>query len=90
MPRIEDRYQKLETKVLPDGRTVYKPARPATVTGDPSTDEVIIANERDRLDIIAFNVYGSSLDWWRIAAANKHVNGSLHVKPGTKLIIPSK
>lgn len=90
MPKPEDRYIKLETKILPDGRTVYKSAIPLNVEGDSITDPVIIANERDRMDVIAYNVYGSPLDWWRIAAANKHVNGSLHIKPGTKLVIPRK
>jgi nucleoid-associated protein YgaU len=87
MSRPEDRYVKLETKTLPDGRTVYKSARPITVSVDDA-DRSIVANERDRLDIMANNVYGTPSDWWKLAAANKHVRGSLHVKPGTKLIIP--
>lgn len=85
-----DRYLKLETKTLPDGRVVYKSTIPVVVKANPDTDYVIVVNETDRLDIIANTVYGSPHEWWRIAAANKHVNGSLHVKPGTQLVIPSK
>lgn len=89
MSKAEDRYIKLETKTLSDGRTVYRSSIPATVDVNDN-DQFVIANERDRLDIIAYNAYGSALDWWRIAAANKNVNGSLHLTPGTKLVIPRK
>lgn len=88
MSRPEDRYRKLETKTLPNGKQVYRSAIPISLDADPLIDPTIIANERDRLDIIAHNVYGSSEEWWRIAAANKRVNGSLHLKPGTKVLIP--
>lgn len=84
-----DRYQNLETKVLRDGRTVYKPTRPTTVR-QRSTDAIIHANERDRFDIIAQNIYNSAYEWWRIAALNGHVDGSLHIKPGTEVRIPTE
>jgi hypothetical protein len=84
-----DRYQNLETKVLSNGKVVYKPAKPNIVRQSLS-DVVIIANERDRLDIIANNVYDSPNDWWRLAALNGRVNGSLFVKPGTDIRIPTE
>jgi hypothetical protein len=84
-----DRYQNLEVKVLPDGRTVYKPARPSVVR-QSITDAVIYANERDRLDIIAKNVYGDAQQWWRLAALNGRTNGGLHVNPGSEIRIPTK
>jgi hypothetical protein len=84
-----DRYQRLETKVLPDGRTVYKPTRPAVVQ-QSITDAVVYANERDRFDIIAQNIYGDAQQWWRLAAINRRVDGSLHVKPGTEIRIPTE
>lgn len=89
MPRPEDRYRKLETKQLPNGKTVYMSAIPMTVPADPLTDVSIVANEQDRMDIIANNVYGSSQDWWRIAAANKRVNGSMHFTTGQTVLIPN-
>lgn len=84
-----DRYQNLEAKVLPDGRTVYKPARPSLVR-QSITDAVVYANERDRLDIIAQNIYGDAQQWWRLAAINRRANGSLHLKPGTEIRIPTE
>ena len=84
-----DRYQNLSTKVLPDGRVVYRAARPSVVR--PSiTDAVIPANERDRFDIIANNVYGNAQEWWRLASINGRVDGSLHVKPGNDIRIPTE
>jgi nucleoid-associated protein YgaU len=88
MSRAEDRYVKLESKTLPDGRVVYKSAIPKVIEGDPVNDLTIVANERDRLDIIANNVFGDPTQWWRIASANGRVNGSLHILPGQTLIIP--
>lgn len=88
MASVNDRYIKLETKILPTGKTVYKPCIPISVNSDPNTSLTIIANEDDRMDIIGKNVFGAVMDWWRIAAANKRVNGSIHIKPGSSLIIP--
>jgi nucleoid-associated protein YgaU len=87
---MTDRYDKpLEVIQLEDGRTVYRTARPTA--DSPSPDDVtIVTNEQDRFDIIAQNVYGRSSDWWRIAAANGKVNGSLTLPVGTTLVIPRK
>ena len=84
----EERYVKLETKRRADGKLVYRSCRPATVLADSNNDLITYANEMDRLDVIAHNVYGSAESWWKIAAANQQVNGSLTVRPGTKLLIP--
>lgn len=88
MSRPEERYVELKTKVLSDGRVVYRTSLPIAIDVDPLNSITVTANERDRLDIIAHNVYGEASQWWRIAAANKHVNGSLHILPGETLIIP--
>lgn len=87
MASPEDRYKKLSIKVLPNGKRVYKSAIPKNV---PVTDTDIsfVANEADRMDVIANNAYGSPMDWWRLAAANKTVDGSIHFKPGSTVIIP--
>jgi hypothetical protein len=88
--RAEDRYVKLETKILPSGRVVYKSSRPRVVIVDTVNDIILTANEKDRFDVLANNVYGSAQDWWKIAAANKHVNGSLHMLPNLDIIIPKR
>lgn len=90
MANPEDRYVKLEIKTLSNGRRVYKSSRPISVPVNEASDITIYAGDADRMDVIAKNVYGSALDWWKIAAANKHVNGSLHIAPGTKIIIPRR
>lgn len=87
MAKAEDRYRKLLVKTGWDGKLVYRPAIPISISEKPG-DMEFIANERDRMDIIANNVFGSSTEWWRIAAANKKVDGSLHIKVGTRVIIP--
>lgn len=88
MSKAQARYQNaLETVKLPDGRTVYQTVRPKVISTDVQ-DVVITADERDRADIIANNVYGSAREWWRIAAANAKVNGSLHFMPGQQVVIP--
>jgi len=88
--RAQARYTtKLVEKKLPDGRTVYQTAKPKPIS--PDIDDIIItADERDRSDIIANNVFGSAMEWWRIAAANGRVDGSLHFTPGQRIIIPRK
>lgn len=88
MSKPEDRYETLDIKILPDGREVYASARPIKIDADPLVDQVLIANERDRMDVIAHNVYGSAEEWWRIASANKRVDGSLHLRPGIKIVVP--
>lgn len=87
MSRPDDRYRKLEVKKLEDGRNVYRSSIPISISTTDS-DSKFIAGELDRMDILAKNIFGSAQEWWRIAAANKKVNGSLHFKPGQTVIIP--
>jgi hypothetical protein len=87
MARPEERYRKLKKKQLPDGKQVYLPAIPLSINST-TEDEEFVAGEVDRMDTIAQNAYGSAMDWWRIAAANKKVNGSIFFKPGQRVIIP--
>lgn len=84
----EERYVKLQITRRKDGKQVYRSCRPSSVTTDPVSDTTIYASEMDRMDVIANNVYGSPESWWKIAAANKQVNGSISVRPGSKLLIP--
>ena len=88
--RSQVRYSnELRQVKLADGRTVYATARPRVVQTDVQ-DIVLTADERDRSDIIANNVYGSAQEWWRIASGNGKVNGSLHFTPGQSIIIPRR
>jgi hypothetical protein len=88
--RSQVRYQnQLRQVKLDDGRTVYATVRPKVIDTDVQ-DVIITADERDRADIIANNVYGSAQEWWRIASGNGKVDGSLHFTPGQQIIIPRK
>jgi hypothetical protein len=86
---MANRYQKApEERKLRDGRTVYGTVRPTAIRRK-SRDIVVDANEQDRSDVIANNIYGSANDWWRIASVNGRVDGSLYFKLGQRLIIPT-
>lgn len=48
-----------------------------------------VAQDGDRLDIIANTFYGIPEYWWVIAKVNKIANGSIAVTGGTRLLIPN-
>jgi len=84
-----DRYQSNDTKTLPNGTVIYKPALTTDIVTDLN-DPVIITGDADRLDVLAFKHYGDAQLWWVIAKANQLVIGNLHVPAGTQLTIPAK
>lgn len=85
-----NRYQtSLQQKVLPNGKVVYKPIKPTSVM--PGTANItLVANQDDRMDIMANNVYGTPDQWWRIASVNSLADGTLYIKPGTTILIPTQ
>ena len=88
---IYDRYITTpKTKTLSDGTVVYMSTIPKTLAVDPLNDPQLVARDVVRMDVLAFNVYGSAQEWWRIASANRKADGSLYFKPGATIIIPSK
>jgi nucleoid-associated protein YgaU len=44
----------------------------------------------DRWDSLAYKFYGSATLWYRLAAANDGANGSIFIKPGTVIKIPTR
>jgi nucleoid-associated protein YgaU len=44
----------------------------------------------DRWDTLAYRYYGSAKLWYRLAAANNGANGSIFIKPGTVIKIPTR
>lgn len=88
---IQDRYwNTLQTKVLSNGRVVYMSALPRPIYPNLLTDPYITAGDTVRMDVIAQGAYGSPHEWWRLAAANLKVNGSLYFRPGTQIVIPRR
>lgn len=56
----------------------------------PTEDDLyIIADEADKLDVLANKYYGSPRYWWVIAIANNLNDASVYITPGTQLRIPS-
>ena len=51
-------------------------------------DIYIVANESDRLDLLAYKYYNNTKYWWIIAQANALGKGGFHITPGTQIRIP--
>ena len=47
-----------------------------------------VATMGDRWDNLAYKFYGNAALWYVIASANGGYNGSIFVKPGTKIVVP--
>ena len=52
-----------------------------------NSDVYIIANESDRLDLLAQQYYGDVNYWWIIAHANQ-ISGTFFLNPGDQIRIP--
>jgi len=52
-------------------------------------DTIIISRDSDRLDLIAQQYYGDQTLYWIIAISNGLGKGSVEIKPGTTIRIPS-
>ena len=59
----------------------------AALNGNVAVTERIM-EEGERLDTVAFEIYGASSMWWLIAAASG-IGWSLQVPPGTLIRIPT-
>lgn len=90
MNDIHDRYERVETKRLPNGRIVYRSLRPKSVTVNPMQDVSLTATSTLRADILAHNAYGAADKWWKIVAANGKFAGSLFFGVGDTIYLPSK
>lgn len=83
----QDRYDlELSIKTLSDGRVVFRPSRPRVIPTDIQ-DLTVTVGPEDRMDIIANNIFGNALDWWKLASVNGF-RGSLHFTPGKTITIP--
>lgn len=86
----QDRYDTtLETKKLPNGRLVYKSARPKSIKPNTATDVLLVATDVARMDKISNDAYNTPMNWWKIASANGRVDGSLYFRQGTTIVVPA-
>jgi phage tail protein X len=84
---MASRYNRNGRKVLPDGRRVFRPKIYKNIPKRDS-DIYIVTQGGDRLDTIAYQMYGDSSLWWIIAAANNIHDATFAVKEGTVLRVP--
>jgi len=61
---------------------------PNFISGGSGTGTVIIAQDGDRLDLLAKEFYGDERLWFVIARANNLGKGSLSIQVGIPIIIP--
>jgi nucleoid-associated protein YgaU len=74
---------------LENGKRYYSSAIPMDPTPEDFQYEHV-ARMGDRWDTIAYKYLGSASLWYVIANANNGLNGSIFIKPGTKIIIPQE
>ena len=77
------------TKVIQrwDGKRVYLTTQYPTIDQQDS-DAIIISNDSDYLDNLAYTYYGDPTLWWIIALANNLGKGRMSVPSGMQLRIP--
>lgn len=71
-----------ETKKRYISSTIYPKIKPS------NDDFYIIAEQSDRLDILASKYFGDQSLWWVIAVANNLNNASYFIETGKQLRIP--
>jgi phage tail protein X len=49
----------------------------------------IVMEEFDRVDLIAYRVFGNAALWWKVADANPEILDWSEVEPGTVIRVPS-
>lgn len=72
-----------------DGKRYYSTVLPDISVVD-ELSYTITSVLGDRWDTLAHKYYGLASLWYVIAAANHGLNGSIFIKPGTKVVIPNK
>ncbi len=82
------RYDNISIDKRWDGKRVYKSVTyPVIIPSD--SDFLIISNEGDYLDTLAYKYYKDTSLYWIIALANNLGKGRLSVPPGLTLRIPT-
>lgn len=82
------RYDSTQVDVRYDGKRVYRSTSYPTIVPQDS-DTVVITNEADYLDSLAYRYYGDPTLWWIIALANNLGKAKMSVPAGLQLRIPA-
>lgn len=80
------RYSKLNKKINAIGLVYHSNVMPYFEASD--SDVLIITEEDDRLDTLAFQFYKDAAMWWVIAVYNNLTDIDLKLEPGLQLRIP--
>jgi nucleoid-associated protein YgaU len=85
---MADRYSNVTVVNRYDGKQVYQTSK---VNNYPVSDNdvYIIADDKTRLDLLAFKYYKDSSLWYVIAQAN-NIKGTMYATGGSQIRIPSK
>lgn len=71
-----------------DGKRTYLTTKYPIIQPN-SDDAIIITNEGDYLDTLAYTYYNDPTLWWVIALANNLGKGKMSVPPGLQIRIPA-
>lgn len=85
-----NRYKRIDELVLSDGKSIKATLAPVNLDilpYDGLLDYVVTQADENRLDIIAYKMYGKAALYWVIAYFNK-LSDPLNVPEGTLLQIP--
>ena len=78
----------LQITTTQDGVRYYKTALPSFIPQDVF-QYTITAKDGDRFDSLAAHYYKDASKWWIIAKANNLAKGTIFIKGGTEIIIPT-
>jgi nucleoid-associated protein YgaU len=81
------RYDKLNIQKKTNGLVFHSNLMPYFKAAD--SDVLIITEEDDRLDTLAFQFYKDASLWWVIAVYNNMTDVDLKLEPGLQLRIPN-
>lgn len=82
------RYDNIPIDTRWDGKRVYKSVSYPIINPSPM-DVIVVSNEGDFLDTLAFKYYGDPTLYWIIARANNIGKGRMSVQEGLTLRIPA-
>ena len=78
----------IEISKTTSGKSYYTTLIPSKIPRD-TFQFTVVTRMGDRFDNMAARYYKDASKWWIIAKANRMVNGSMFIEPGTRIIIPS-
>lgn len=89
---LRSRYAESEIEYILDSRTGTSQATVLREAPEqdlaPQYGRVYFWREGDRLDYLAYEFFGTSLEWWRILDANPEILNPSQIRPGTAVRIP--